>query len=532
MKLRPFLLMLCIIILGDACSINSLPPTTGPAAISPAATLTVGAPPTPVPATAVPFPTIQPATLPPSVTTLTPAAVPSRLDTPGPYLAYLRDAAKGPEIVLMDANGKGELSAPFPMDLNSSLPPLLSNLLSSDGDWLAFYTGSAGPAFGQPGPDASDLTLKLMDLYSFKMLTGDSQLVARLLSKDYPANFATAATQLGMADVSAQSLRDSFVAGITQSIAWSPDGTQLAFAGQMDGLSSDLYLYDAGSQAIQRLSSGPQEVEWIDWSPDGKWILDGSVYFVGEGMTYDVYATSRDGKVTRKLLSDYRMGPGVTWLNGSEFLTYQSENGPGNHGLVRVNVETGRVDKIWDASFSSFLPDPQGDWLVVIAQSRDEMTLVNLATLQQTVVTLPGPAHTYGSAVSDLIAMDPGADRHFIFRQNTGVDWYYLSTGGASTDSGINADLVSIAPDQQHWIVMKNDIQLFSNAGTRTKIFALPPGMQAGDFQSIIWRPDSSGLFLVSTSSQLFALDFSIGECELVEQHLATSGPAGLIWVH
>jgi hypothetical protein len=248
-------------------------------------------------------------------------------------------------------------------------------------------------------------------------------------------------------------------------------------------------------------------------------------------MTYDVYATSRDGKVTRKLLSDYRMGPGVTWLNGNEFLTYQSENGPGNHGLVRVNVETGRVDKIWDASFSTFLPDPQGDLLVVIAQSRDEMTLVNLATLQQTVVTLPGPVQAYG-ALPDLIAMDSGADRHFIFRQNTGSDWFYLSTSGASTDSGINADQVSIAPDQQHWIVMKNDIQLFSNAGTRTKIFALPPGMQAGDFQRIIWRPDSSGLFLVSTSSQLFALDFSIGECELVEQHLAASGPAGLIWVH
>ena len=428
----------------------------------------------------------------------------------------------------MDANGKGELSAPFPMDLNSSLPPLLSNLLSPDGDWVAFYTGSAGPAFGQSGPDASDLTLKLMDLFSFKMLTGDSQLVTRLLSADYPANFAAAASQLGLPGVTAQALRDSFVAGITQSIAWSPDGTQLAFAGQMDGLSSDLYLYDAGSQAIQRLSSGPQEVEWIDWSPDGKWILDGSLYFVGEGMTYDVYATSPDGKVSRKLLSDYQ-GHGVTWLNGSEFLTYQSENGRGNYELVRVNIETGRIDQIWEPSFSTFLPDPQGDWLAVLAQSGDEMNLVNLTTLQETVVTLPGGVHF---AYSSLTAMSPGADRHFILRQDTGLEWYYLSTSGALTDTGINADLVSVAPDQQDWIVIKNDLQLFSNASNRTKIFALPPGMQAGDFQRIIWRPDLSGIFLVGIQSQLYALDFSIGECELVEQHLATAGPAGLIWVH
>jgi hypothetical protein len=248
-------------------------------------------------------------------------------------------------------------------------------------------------------------------------------------------------------------------------------------------------------------------------------------------MTYDVYATSRDGKVTRKLLSDYAMVPGVTWLNGSEFLTYQSKNGPGDYGLERVNIDTGRVDKIWDTPFGSFLVDPQGDWVAVLSQSRDALTLVNLSTLQQTVVRLPGSLNPMGT-FSDLLAMDPGSDRHFILRQDDSLEWYYLSTGGRLTDSGINADLVSIAPDQQHWLVIKNDIQLFSNTSTRTRIFALPPGMQAGDVQGIIWRPDSSGIFLVSTSSQLYALDFSIGECELVEQHLAGAGPAGLIWVH
>jgi len=81
---------------------------------------------------------------------------------------------------------------------------------------------------------------------------------------------------------------------------WSPDGRYLAFAGQMDGLSSDLYIYDSVSGAIQRLSSGPQEVGWISWSPDGKWILDGSTYSFGEGMRYAVYATSLDGTIVKQ----------------------------------------------------------------------------------------------------------------------------------------------------------------------------------------------------------------------------------------
>ena len=537
MKLKSILLPLLLLLMADTCFIHTLPPTL--TAIPPSSTSTPEILPPSIPTTAIPSASIPTTSLPTAVASLAPAKVPTRLDTDGPYLAYLRDGVNGPEIVLMDADGGGELSAPFPMDVNTILPPLLSDLLSRDGAWLAFYTGSAGPAFGQPGPTTADLTLKLMSLFNFKMLTGDSQLVTRLLSADYPANFDTAASQLGITDLTPQALRDSFVAGITQSIDWSPDGTLLAFAGQMDGLSSDLYLYDANRGAIQRLSSGPQEVEWIDWSPDGKWVLDGSTYFVGEGMSYDVYATSPDGKVSRKLLTDYRMLGDVTWINGSEFLTYQGENGPGDYGLERVNVVTGKIDMIWSDSFGSFLLDPQGSWLAVFSPSGD-LALVDLATLKQTAVSLPGPAHAFGSG-SYMAALDPGADRHFIFREDDASDWYYLSTGGVSTPATITADLVSVAPDQQHWVTLKDALQLYTNGSGKVSLFALPPGMNGGDFQRIIWRPDSSGIFLVSTSSQLYALDFSSGEYALVEQNLAaagsghfmtSAGPAGLIWVH
>ena len=537
MKLKPFLLMAITILMADACFFHhTFPPTPGPATITPPPTLTP-----PISNTTAPMvpPTTAATTVSLNGATQTPATLASRLNTNGPYLAYLRDAENGPEIVLMDADGSGELSAPFPMDVNSMLPPLLSDLLSSDGAWLAFYTGSAGPAFGQSGPEASDLALNLMSLSNSSLQTGKSRLVTRLLSADYPANFAKEVSQLGMADVTAQALRDSFVAGITQSIAWSPDGTRLAFAGQMDGLSSDLYLYDANTRSIQRLSSGPENIQWITWSPDGKWILDGSVYFVGEGMTYNVYATSVDGKTSRKLLSDYRTPGTATWINDSEFLTFQSENGPGNYGLERVNVETGKIDGIWADPFSTFLNDPQGKVVAVLTQTGG-LVLVDLATLQRTTVALPSPAQAYGAG-SSLIPLDPGADRHFILSLASGTGWYYLSTEGILTDAGLQADLVSVASDQKHWIALKDDLRLFTNGSDTPGIFAMPPGMQAGDFQRIIWRPDSSGIFLVSTSSQLYALDFSSGDYALVEQHLAaagtghfmtSAGPAGLIWVH
>jgi hypothetical protein len=194
---------------------------------------------------------------------------------------------------------------------------------------------------------------------------------------------------------------------------------------------------------------------------------------------------------------------------------------------------------IWPDSFGSFLLDAQGKWLAVFSPSGD-LSLVNLATLKQTAVSLPGPARAFGSG-SYMAALNPGADRHFIFREDDTSDWYYLSTGGVSTTATITADLVSVEPDGQHWVALKNALQLFTNGSGEVTLFALPPGMLAGDFQRIIWRPDSSGIFLVSTSSQLYALDFASGESTLVEPSLAvagsghfmtSAGPDGLIWVH
>jgi hypothetical protein len=169
-----------------------------------------------------------------------------------------------------------------------------------------------------------------------------------------------------------------------------------------------------------------------------------------------------------------------------------------------------------------------------------KLVLVDLASLQQTPTPLSGPVSAYGTS-TDIIPLDPGADRHFILRLASDTGWYYLSTDGTLTDAGISADLVSVSPDQKHWLTIKDNLRLYTNGCNCILPFPLPPGMQAADFQRVIWRPDSSGIFLVTTSSQLYALDFSSGDYTLVEQHLAaagvghfmtSAGPAGLIWVH
>ena len=274
MKLSTLFLLASLVVLGAACPLSGSVTPTKPA----------------IPVTATLTPEIPATSLPTTSQATTEATVAPGTTTDGPYLAYLRDQGNGQELVLMDADGKGEVVFPFPMNSDVYMPRSLSNLVSPDGIWLAFYTGSARQTSGNGGTDTADLTLNLMNLSDSRTQAGSTQVIARLLSADYPANFAQAAQELGRSDITAQVLQDAFVYGITQSIAWSPDGLHLAFAGQMNGLSSDLYLYNTVDGTIQQLSSGPEEVQWIEWSPDGKWILDASTYWAGEGMTSNLYA--------------------------------------------------------------------------------------------------------------------------------------------------------------------------------------------------------------------------------------------------
>ena len=168
----------------------------------------------------------------------------------------------------------------------------LACVISPDGQWLAYWTGSAGnpQTFNPSGP--FDLQLNLLHIPD-----GATAKVAGLLSPDYPDNFqgerrgTKSLPEFSGQDVSsiANGLKTTFLWGI-ESAAWSPDGRFLAFAGEMDGPSSDLYVYDMAKgpscafRAAARTSYPPAGPA-IVWSPDGKWIVYTSAYLAGEGMT-------------------------------------------------------------------------------------------------------------------------------------------------------------------------------------------------------------------------------------------------------
>jgi WD40 repeat protein len=522
MKQRTILIAAVMIFLLFGCTVSSRttePPATRPGT-KPSMTSTSG----PVP-TGTKKEDRPRATAPVNLPTLSPTSEPS-LKTKGPYLAYFRSVAAAYQLILMDEDGDGRKVITLPKEIMDSFmyddnrPDM--KLISPDGRWLAFYAGSAGSYTEMPAPGTADLSLNLLDLE-----TGEQQVIAPLLSKEYPDNFSEAAKRLNDPDITAASLYGAFQNGIESSIAWSPDGMHLAFAGQMDGLSSDLYVYDVNTKKIRRLSSGDQELQWINWSPDGKWILHGSVFWVGEGMSFDVYAAAQDGSSVPYLSSSSLYGGIENWLDPHEYFENDSQNGPGNYGLRFMDIDTGKTKKIWDGSFGSFGADSSGQWVVLTALSPDidpylydgsdpnfrpGLYLINLRTMEKTSIPYPADEIVFDYKI---FPVHSSQGIFFLSDENLSHE-FYLSDSGVVTPYESGHSRISFSPHQEYLAALQgNEIRLFSMENVLLKKIPLSTGYDLGTF-AVSWRPDDSGFFLVG-ANEIYSVDIEAGKTVLVE---------------
>jgi hypothetical protein len=536
MKNNKFFLFLMLVVLASGCIVPAQLPLLTATAAGPAATDTLSYTPTP-PSTPVDLSNTPAPTPTPPTGTIIPHPP---LATSGPYLVYQRQEADQAAIIFLDADGKGQKRFSYPPNAASENMGLsLSNILSPDGKWLAYYSGSAGQCFGNGTPNSADLSLNLMSLAD-----GKTQVVTQLLSNDYPNNFAKAAQELNPSNITADQLQNAFVCGITQSIAWSPDGHTLAFAGQMDGLSSDLYTYDMASQAIKRLSSGPEEVQMIAWSPDGQWILDWSSYESGEGMTYNLYATSLDGSVIKKL--PVSSCDTARWLDDQTCFSSEDGNGIGTHNLSLLNIKTGDIVPVWDGEFSSLAVSDDHQWIAFVSRFSKKylqtgsdpnfipgIYLVNLTTFKQNRVEVPDNSHDYRW-------IQPLGNGGYMFAliDATENNLYFLSEEGKLTPAGVNAHTFSVAPDKKYLVAFGDKVHVLTVNGDFIRDAGLPVDVKSSDIGSILWQPDSSGLFFFSDEGpqvpqNLYGMDLLTGDPVQVDVGLPTWWwfPFDFIWV-
>jgi WD40 repeat protein len=477
-----------IAILLSACAPAA---TVAPESIEPAVASierVESATPSPEPAVFSPTPTFEPDA------TRTPAAG-------GPTFMYLTGKEDELTLNLIGANAEVRRQIPLPRPFETGY--CFSCLVSPDGEWLAFWTGSAGgDSGGDPLNSEGPFDLQL-NLYHIP--DGSVRTVTALLSPDYPANFTKNAEAVrDLSEFAGQNvesiagdLSSSFLHGIL-SAAWSPDGRYLAFAGEMDGPSSDLYTYDVTDGRIRQLSSGTANLlsngpPAIRFSPDGKWIVYSSGYWVGEGMKMTFYAARPDG-------SDYREYPEAVqgfsdWLSDSAFLVNDSSNGIGDYRLQSADLANGKLSVVWKCPYRGYSIDPQGALLIFASPVSSDwgcedsgLFQVNLATgSSQRLFDIQG--YERPTRVEFL----GQGDRRFLVHLGGAAVYAVSATGGINLL--LETELAPFASPDGQWAAFAGEgLRIMDSSGTVSDFIS------DVSIDNLIWRPDSKGFLFISGS--------------------------------
>jgi WD40 repeat protein len=426
----------------------------------------------------------------------------------GETLALIQYVDEGNHrIVFLDPLGLGMRE--FRLPEGAQLPPFMETGLSPDGAYYAYYTGST---------DTGDLTLVVYDLNAESVTTE-----IPLLSSDFPDNFQELADsfinsgnipqELDWVEPEnmARELQFAFEYGI-KTFAWSPDGSYLAFSGQMEGPSSDLYLLDLDSQQITRLTSGTGMMERIGWSPDGYWIRHNSTYFVGAGYRVTNHVASRDGSqvISFPFNTGREWGP---WLTNNLYLANDGANGPGSYNLMVMDARTGTATTIFYEAFGSYALNPFSDTIVV--QCFPFFDPNRERAVYQIEASEPYEESLFSDQSFSVSYIGHGEYQYFGLTDDRGTalirsdgsleriaDVYLRQVTARTADLLALTHTGSYDGDPELWIYN-------TNLGQRTDVFS-------GYVSFVEWRPDSGAIFYIA-GHDLRTYNLATGEHMLLQ---------------
>ncbi len=339
------------------------------------------------PPTAQPSPVAQPTLAPTTTRTRTPESV-------SPVSLVIR-TDEGIWIV----NSNGTKVTQLARD-NVIAPSDFKAAVSPRGEYVAYITSSDLQQW-------KNLTLKLL-----KTSDGSVKTITPLTAK------TTDPTLISPDDPAFDASRA--ILDIT-SVAWSPDGKQLAFISAHDGVSADLYLYTVENNSIKRLTDGPSHAFRPVWSPDGKFIIQMGAKRFGTGAGYSMagaWAASADGKEVRTLYEP-KSGDEVVigWTANEKMVVYSFTASCGYFLLRAFNINEQLTDMFWKECFTDAAMDNAGGAILI---SVDEVTASFNVDKQKGLFLVP-PRSTRPQKISDefgLIEWSPEAKLFFVYTQS------------------------------------------------------------------------------------------------------------------
>ncbi len=144
------------------------------------------------------------------------------------------------------------------------------------------------------------------------MAQSGASVVFDRVSKHYPG--ATALADLSL-DVAAGEVYDLGLTG--RAPAWSPDGTQLAFMSDLEGV-WHIYVYDIAEETLWMVDERcPSHCRFPAWSPDGSELVYSSTVSQGDLTPNALWVAPAEGGRARRLVSgefDYPAWSAEGWI--------------------------------------------------------------------------------------------------------------------------------------------------------------------------------------------------------------------------
>ena len=155
-----------------------------------------------------------------------------------------------------------------------------------------------------------------------------------------------------------------------KSFAFSPDGSQLAFMGVIDGPTSDLYRYSLDTEEFLRLTDGPTQGYQPVWSPDGKYILHTGADGFGSGagfQTEGIWTAEADTAAVKTLYTPVPNAAEMIldWIDDETFIVYSWSQTCSGNNLRTYNIESNQSTVLWEESFNEIALDPASDTIVI-----------------------------------------------------------------------------------------------------------------------------------------------------------------------
>jgi dipeptidyl aminopeptidase/acylaminoacyl peptidase len=328
--------------------------------------------------------------------------------------------------------------------------------------------------------------------------------IAELLSDRYPEDLSEIAEQVVYEDpeISEPWDRQSSVSDTFQhnlgKYAWSPDSRYLAFVGQIDGPSSDVYFYDVSMGEIARLTADIHLAGNIQWAPDSDTILF-SHLLPGRAVLEIVhlhYVNILDRNINNPKEINPRTGMG--WISDNEYLVGWTGDGIPFSGFKVINVESGQSRTLWPGGFYNWKINPE-DHNVMLLGTKD---ITKEAEMREWAIYLIDS----NSETEEILAVDSGVEvstrnvrglanfyywdgveSDFLFSHNGMVYSYGIESRLEEVVSYEDAIGINVSPNFR-WVWIGG--KLFDANLQFT--FEYPKGSQAVSYE---WGPNSAGFF-------------------------------------